>query len=293
MSVRIMAEVWDTNLPPHQKLVLLAYADHANDEGTSIYPGEDLMVRKTSYSAGNIRRVTRDLIDEGILERVSKGHRGQRAVSKIETTVLRYIAAQYARQTETGENDPEPLAAQYARQTDVEKGAHTPEKGAHMDEESLSHSALKAPPGATPNHQEPSVNHQETSIAPKAQERATTNSAWDWITDPTTWNLPTQTRKQQRRVGALAREINAVLDHENIPLEERRADLDARAVAWPMHFPDATLTIDAFVKHMTALGRPPLRGDKNTVDDITTAIRDQEIIAQYDDQPQPLPKGRP
>jgi hypothetical protein len=37
MSIKIMAAVWELNLPQNQKLVLLALADHADDRGTC-YP---------------------------------------------------------------------------------------------------------------------------------------------------------------------------------------------------------------------------------------------------------------
>lgn len=33
MSVKQMALVWDLDLPPNKRLVLLAYADHADDDG--------------------------------------------------------------------------------------------------------------------------------------------------------------------------------------------------------------------------------------------------------------------
>ena len=99
------------------------------------------------------------------------------------------------------------------------------------------------------------------------------NFAWEWLTAPEGWNLPTATSAQQKRVGRLAREINATLDHEHIPDNERLATLDQRARAWPLHFPDATLTVDAFVKHMTQLGQPPLRGDRATVDKAQNAAK--------------------
>ena len=79
MSVSVMTLVWRSDLPANHKLVLLAYADHANDDGGSVYPGEDWMAAKTSYTSGNVRRVTKELVDAGFLYRVKRGHTGQRA----------------------------------------------------------------------------------------------------------------------------------------------------------------------------------------------------------------------
>lgn len=79
MSVRVMAQVWDAELPPNHKLVLLAYADAANDDGTHSYPGEERVAQMTGYSVSQVRRVTRELIESGRLIRVKRGYRGQRA----------------------------------------------------------------------------------------------------------------------------------------------------------------------------------------------------------------------
>ena len=88
MSIKVMSLVWETDLPPHQKLVLLAYADRASDDGTDVYPGEEELVRKTSYSSHHVRKVTRELIDAGVLTRLQRGRRGQRASYQIEITKL-------------------------------------------------------------------------------------------------------------------------------------------------------------------------------------------------------------
>jgi len=40
MSIRLMSDVWRTDLPTVEKMVLLVIADHANDEGTQAYPSQ-------------------------------------------------------------------------------------------------------------------------------------------------------------------------------------------------------------------------------------------------------------
>ena len=47
MSVKVMGKVWDADLPPNLKLVLLAYADAAEHDGTEIWPGHERLASMT------------------------------------------------------------------------------------------------------------------------------------------------------------------------------------------------------------------------------------------------------
>ncbi len=91
MSVKVMSLVWDTELPPNLRLVLLAYADHANDDGASIYPGEDRLIVKTGYGVSSIRHITAELIRLDLLVQTKKGHRGQRAEYRVDVAALAAI----------------------------------------------------------------------------------------------------------------------------------------------------------------------------------------------------------
>ena len=147
MSVSVMTLVWRSDLPANHKLVLLAYADHANDEGGSVYPGEDLMAAKTSYTSGNVRRVTKELVDAGFLHRVKRGQTGQRAEWEVDVPKLR--------------------AAQSARLLKLE-GARVIAKRRAADGE-------EARATATPNIIEPSIE-PSLKIAPEGRDR---NPWWD------------------------------------------------------------------------------------------------------------------
>ena len=76
MSVKIMGLVWEIDLPSNEKLVLLAYADHAAHDGTGIYPAVALVARKTGYSEREVQRVTRTLQGKGLLIPDGTGPRG-------------------------------------------------------------------------------------------------------------------------------------------------------------------------------------------------------------------------
>lgn len=67
MSVKIMGMVWDADLPRNQKMILLAYADHADHEGRNIFPSVGRIAWKTGYSERAVQQITRELETAGIL----------------------------------------------------------------------------------------------------------------------------------------------------------------------------------------------------------------------------------
>lgn len=76
-----MTWVWDQDLPPNLKIVLLAIADHSNDQGCEAYPSQDTLSHKTGYTVRQVRRIIDQLVEVGLLE-VTKaclpGRRGDR-----------------------------------------------------------------------------------------------------------------------------------------------------------------------------------------------------------------------
>jgi len=76
MSVKIMGLVWDLRLSGGQKLVLLAYADHASHDGANIFPSVGLIAKKTGYGERWVQSVTRQLKAEGWLVADGSGPHG-------------------------------------------------------------------------------------------------------------------------------------------------------------------------------------------------------------------------
>ena len=146
-----MTLVWRSDLPANHKLVLLAYADHGNDDGTSVYPGEDWMAAKTSYSAGNVRRISRELVAAGFLHRVSPGYFGHRARWEIDVPNLK--GAQSAQ-----------LAALEAARDRTKRRAVGPKK---------------ARGGATPNI----INHHESGDVEIADPETCPHAVWGIVGD--------------------------------------------------------------------------------------------------------------
>lgn len=65
MSVRVMSVVWETECSHSERLVLLALADHADDEGSNAYPSTDRLAWKTGYSRRNVQSILKELRDKG------------------------------------------------------------------------------------------------------------------------------------------------------------------------------------------------------------------------------------
>jgi hypothetical protein len=63
MSVRVMSAVWELDLPPSEKLVLLALADCANDEGIC-WPSATTLARKSGQGERTVRRCIQSLISK-------------------------------------------------------------------------------------------------------------------------------------------------------------------------------------------------------------------------------------
>lgn len=83
MSIRMMADVWDLDLHREQKLVLLAFADHADDEGRC-FPSLERIAYKCGYSRASAKRKTHALIEAGLLVVLREGNgRGKPSVYQV------------------------------------------------------------------------------------------------------------------------------------------------------------------------------------------------------------------
>jgi len=91
MSVELMSIVFGTDkdlLPPNEKLVVLALADHANDEGMHIYPSIERIALKTSFSERNIMRMLKELRDKKVLDVVKKANAQRPTEYSINRSIL-------------------------------------------------------------------------------------------------------------------------------------------------------------------------------------------------------------
>ncbi len=153
-----MGKAFNTTLPTPLKIVLVAYADHANDDGSSVYPGEPWMVVKTSYSAGTIRRLTSELIDTGLLHQTHRGHRGQRAQYEINVDLLAHV--QIGHKPKGAHPDTHYLLVDNAPHWVSDRS-----EWVSTNDEWVSDTELMGITSDTPNVIEPSENNQEKKSA--------------------------------------------------------------------------------------------------------------------------------
>lgn len=71
MSAKLMGQVFDLSLPPSQKLLLLAMADHARDDGTGCYPSVSRLAKKTSMTRRGVQKVMGALKSSGRISPVN------------------------------------------------------------------------------------------------------------------------------------------------------------------------------------------------------------------------------
>lgn len=62
-----MTDVWDLDLPPSEKIVLLALADQANDAGRNCWPSVPTIARRSSQGERTVRRALQSLEAKGLL----------------------------------------------------------------------------------------------------------------------------------------------------------------------------------------------------------------------------------
>tara|TARA_R110000787_G_scaffold275597_1_gene384198 strand:+ start:224 stop:1246 length:1023 start_codon:yes stop_codon:yes gene_type:complete len=77
MSVRVMTAVWDITLCDSEKIVLLALADCANDEGWC-WPSMATLAKKCSKTDRTVQHAIRDLVAAGHLTRIERPGKGCR-----------------------------------------------------------------------------------------------------------------------------------------------------------------------------------------------------------------------
>ena len=77
MSATLQGATYYLPLPKGEKLLLCALADHANDDGAGVYPGNERLATKTSDSVRNVQRLLRSLERAQLIARVAHAEGGR------------------------------------------------------------------------------------------------------------------------------------------------------------------------------------------------------------------------
>lgn len=92
MSVRVMSLVFEADLPPNEKILLLALADWADDDGGKIFPAQARMATKASVSDRTVRRLLGLLKARLLIQEVVPANRYRPAEYRINLFALRICA---------------------------------------------------------------------------------------------------------------------------------------------------------------------------------------------------------
>ena len=260
MSVKAMGRVWDSDLPPNLRLVLLAYADAAEHDGTQSYPGWERLVHMTGYSRSQVSAITRQLIDLGVLIQVKAGHRGQRAEFAIDFTALAKVSEPRTQTT-----------AESVRQAEHSDSGEVSDDATHSGAESVASEGGKVSgPGDTSRPRPvqgdllPTVVDHAEGMASRRRRR---DPIWDTLVE--IFEEPTNdaTRGRRNRAVKLLRQSGATPE-----------EIRLRVQMWPLHFEKATLTDIALANRWDELGRPPMRARRTDIESIEDAARRRQRL---------------
>ncbi len=146
----------------NRKAVLLKLADHAHDDGTSIYPSVALVAEETHLSKRTVQRVLSEFVDVDLLRLVAfeGGGRGKSRNYTLNVPMLQALA----------------LGSKDDRKSPFKKGVRT-DKRVTAGHERVTQETEKGDTACHPNHQEPSGNISDQfsefwSAYPRKENRA-------------------------------------------------------------------------------------------------------------------------
>lgn len=114
MSVKASSRVWESDLETRRMIVLLAMADHADDEGRSIFPSVKRIAWKCKMSERQVQRHLAALRADGILKVISPATR-----YKPNEYAIVYAALPKKEPFESGVTDTTPLGSSGVTSTTV------------------------------------------------------------------------------------------------------------------------------------------------------------------------------
>ncbi len=173
MSVRVMSLVWDNfRRGGTEKLAMLALADWCNDTGGSLHPSVAALAKKICCSESQARRILHGFIREGLLTVVGNETGGAPGTTRQYELDIAMLRAGIDDTPRTGTSGT-PRAGTDARGQEAETAStdargSTGARGSMGARDGLHPCAERASTGASQTIIEPSVNHQNKAVRPRA-----------------------------------------------------------------------------------------------------------------------------
>jgi hypothetical protein len=170
---------WGVDLQPTKKLILMAIADHADDQGTC-FPGQERLADKCCVSRRTVIRAVHDFEEKGILRIIQRPGDGEGRKSNIYKLNLEYKC------TPTDS----PAHAQTQRQSDNMSHRGQSDTGDRQSDTGDRQSDTGVTLTTSNNHQiEPSVLlriptfDEFWAVYPKKKSKGAAEKAWNKLTD--------------------------------------------------------------------------------------------------------------
>jgi DNA-binding transcriptional ArsR family regulator len=104
VSIRLMTLVWDIRWPTQNHLlVMLKLADHANDEGSKVWPAVSTLAEQAQCSERTVQNVLKALRDSGLASVVKQGGGASPTIYALNVPLLRALADVKAELTGTSD----------------------------------------------------------------------------------------------------------------------------------------------------------------------------------------------
>ena len=173
MSIRLMAAVFDQDLPSTEKLVLLAMADHADDNGRNCFPSIPRIARKASMTRRGVQKVLRRLQEKNRI----RPH-GQRPDGSVEYEITLEGGERYSR----GEHG--------SPRTGDAGGANVVRKGGEPCSPESSGTVIEPPKGAqATNRPSPSLAFSGVHLQITEAQDKLLGEAFPWVDRPAEYRL--------------------------------------------------------------------------------------------------------
>lgn len=209
----------------NERLVLLAYADHADHQGANVYPSVGLIAEKCDCSERHVRRVTRRLVDLGFL--IDEGR----------TTAIRADRAPVCYRIPIDDDLTVPSGREI-RPPEYREGTASSGRGSARGDGSVRSSSVEIPEENGPRPDR-SVRHDLTATAARPDESVRhdlTDRSGEPTTEPTTEpSVEPPPPPSQQPTATAAAEISIeerrhqVLDHAAATDDDLLAELAAGA----------------------------------------------------------------
>jgi hypothetical protein len=111
VSIHLLEQAALLKLQPSTKLAFMAFCDSADKETGIAFPGMDQVITWSGVGKSRVHEIITELIEAGLLERLSSGHRGRRAEYRVFVKVACCALHAPFGQPEEGSAPPDPKKA--------------------------------------------------------------------------------------------------------------------------------------------------------------------------------------